>query len=175
MLFCIGCIIQTIPSGSLGVFYAGRFIAGLGLGGATVIVPMYTSEMAPANIRGRIGCFFQWFFTIGIFMSSWVNYAVKKHYINETRQWQIPIALQLVPAGLLGLGQLTLAESFRWYLSQNRIAEAKVSFEWVRGRLVDNPHNPLSVVLCNEWTSVQQAMNHARTTTYDFKYKGKYI
>jgi len=70
---------MEIPnSHHLPVFLVGRVIAGLGLGGAigslspwtflvlttnkgaTVITPMYNSEMAPKNLRGRVGCFFQW-------------------------------------------------------------------------------------------------------------------
>lgn len=70
-IFCIGAMIETINTRSLPAFYVGRVIAGLGLGGATVIVPMYSSEMAPKQLRGRIGCFFQLFYTIGILISYW--------------------------------------------------------------------------------------------------------
>lgn len=63
LVFCIGAMIQTINTRSLAAFYVARVIAGLGLGAATVVVPMFSSEMAPKEIRGRIGSFFQWFFT----------------------------------------------------------------------------------------------------------------
>jgi MFS family permease len=64
LIFCIGAAIQTIPTGSLNAFYVARVIAGVGLGGATVIVPLYSSEMAPKELRGQIGSFLQLFFTI---------------------------------------------------------------------------------------------------------------
>jgi len=62
-VFAIGAIIQTINTHSLTAFYIARVIAGLGLGAATVVVPMFNSEMMPKEMRGQVGSFFQWFFT----------------------------------------------------------------------------------------------------------------
>jgi MFS family permease len=62
-VFCLGALLQTIDSHSLALYLVARVIAGLGLGAATVIVPMYRVEMTPKEIRGKIGSFFQWFFT----------------------------------------------------------------------------------------------------------------
>ncbi|KAM3068312.1 hypothetical protein ACMFMF_009128 [Clarireedia jacksonii] len=64
-IFIIGAMMETINSHHMGVFYAGRVIAGIGLGAATVVVPMFNSEMAPKELRGQIGSFFQWFYTFG--------------------------------------------------------------------------------------------------------------
>lgn len=69
-VFCVGALIQTINTHSLVAFYVARVIAGLGLGIATVVVPMFSSEMSPKEIRGKIGSFFQWFYT---FVSSCVT------------------------------------------------------------------------------------------------------
>lgn len=63
-IFVVGAIIQTIDTHTMGAFYAGRIIAGVGLGAATVVVPMYSSEMTPKHLRGRIGSFFQLNFTM---------------------------------------------------------------------------------------------------------------
>ena len=65
MVFIIGAIIETINTHSMGAFYVGRVVAGLGLGSATVVVPMFSSDMTPKELRGKIGSFFQWFFTFG--------------------------------------------------------------------------------------------------------------
>lgn len=56
-------MIETINTHSRPAFYVGRVIAGLGLGSATVIVPMFSSEMMPKEIRGKVGCFLQLSFT----------------------------------------------------------------------------------------------------------------
>ena len=55
VLFCIGVILQVIPSRSLVCFYIGRIVSGLGLGSATAVVPAYNAEMAPKEIRGKVG------------------------------------------------------------------------------------------------------------------------
>ncbi|KIH93270.1 MFS quinate transporter [Sporothrix brasiliensis 5110] len=134
-VFCVGALIQTINTHSLSAFYVARVIAGLGLGAATVVVPTYSSEMSPKDIRGRIGSFFQWFYTWGIFLSYFVDYGVSLHMGGtDSRQWQIPVGLQLVPAGLLGLGMLTLKESTRWLTKKGRHEEAWESLTWIRGQ-----------------------------------------
>ncbi|KAI8626433.1 general substrate transporter [Xylariaceae sp. FL1651] len=132
-VFAIGAIIQTINTHSLTAFYIARVIAGLGLGSATVVVPMFNSEMMPKEMRGQVGSFFQWFYTFGIFVSYFVDYGVSKG-ISTTRsaQWQIPIGLQLVPAAVLGLGVLTLPESTRWLTKKGRHDEAWKSLQWIR-------------------------------------------
>ena len=63
LVFIVGVIIQTVNTHSLTAFYIARVIAGLGLGCATVVVPMFNSEMMPKEMRGQVGSFFQWFFT----------------------------------------------------------------------------------------------------------------
>ncbi|PQE06123.1 mfs quinate transporter protein [Rutstroemia sp. NJR-2017a BBW] len=142
-IFIIGAMMETINSHNMGVFYAGRVIAGVGLGAATVIVPMFNSEMAPKELRGQIGSFFQWFYTfgdsklnsaakLGIFTSYWVDYAMAEAVPSVTRQWQIPIGLQIIPAGLLALGTFTLKESTRWLTKKGRHEEAWESLKWIR-------------------------------------------
>lgn len=55
IIFAAGALIQTINTHSIMAFYAGRLIAGLGLGGSSVVVPMFSSEMVPREIRGQVG------------------------------------------------------------------------------------------------------------------------
>ena len=131
-VFCIGVVIQTVSTHSLPAFYVARVIAGLGLGSATVVVPMYSSEMTPKELRGQIGCFFQLLYTLGIFTSYWVDYGVSANFKATTKQWQIPIGLQLLPASLLGFGMLTLPESLRWHIVRGEHDKAWKSLSWVR-------------------------------------------
>jgi MFS family permease len=98
----MGVMIESIDTHSVAAFYVGRVIAGLGLGSATVIVPMMSSEIMPKEIRGKVGCFLQLSFTFGVLISYWVDYGVSIHVASKSAQWQIPVALQLVPAGIIG-------------------------------------------------------------------------
>ncbi|KAK0763350.1 hypothetical protein N5P37_002727 [Trichoderma harzianum] len=132
-IFSIGGILQVVNTHSIGAFYAGRVISGFGVGAATVLVPMYSAEMAPKNMRGQLGSCFQLFFALGVCVSYWINYAVQTRVPSSTLQWQIPIGLQLVPGGLIGLGMLLVKESVRWLAKQGRNEEALANLIWIRG------------------------------------------
>lgn len=132
-IFNIGAIIQTLNTHSLAAFYAARVISGVGVGMATVVIPAYSAEMAPKHIRGTLGSFFQFFFTMGVMTSYWVDYAVHRHMPDSTGQWQVPVGLQMVPGAVLGLGMLLTRESARWLARQGRLEEARESLAWVRG------------------------------------------
>ncbi|KAI5462836.1 MFS sugar transporter-like protein [Mariannaea sp. PMI_226] len=133
IVFCLGAIVQAINTHSLAVFYAARGISGLGLGASTVVVPMFSSEMVPKELRGQIGSFFQLFYTLGILSSYWIDYGVSFMKHEPSRQWQIPIGLQLIPAAMLAIGVLTLKESTRWLARKGRREEAWQSLAWIRG------------------------------------------
>lgn len=70
-VFVIGAAVQTAVTHHLASFYVGRIVAGLGIGGASVLVPLYSSEMSPKHLRGSIGSGYQFLFTWGIFCSYW--------------------------------------------------------------------------------------------------------
>lgn len=132
-IFNVGAVVQTINTHSLAAFYVARAVSGIGVGMATVIIPMYSAETAPKNIRGMLGSFFQFFFTMGVMTSYWIDYAVEKHMEDSTAQWQVPVGLQLVPGAILGLGMLLTKESPRWLAKKDRREEALESLVWLRG------------------------------------------
>ncbi len=99
---------QVINANTLGTFYAGRVIAGLGIGAATVLIPMYSAEMAPKEMRGQLGACFQLFFALGVMIAYWVTFGVSQTQPNETKQWQIALGLQLLPSTLLLIGMATV-------------------------------------------------------------------
>jgi hypothetical protein len=51
---------------------------------------------------------------------------------KRSEMWQIPVGLQILWAGLLGLGMLTLRESTRWLVAAGRHEEAWHSLKWIR-------------------------------------------
>lgn len=133
IVFTIGTILQLINSGSLGSFYAGRVVAGLGIGGATVLIPVFAAEMSPKDIRGKLGACFQLFFALGVMVAYWVTYAVSKDQPSATKQWQIALGLQLLSSSLLLFGMLTVPESARWLAKRGKTDKARASLKWVRG------------------------------------------
>lgn len=133
IMFVFGATLQTVNSHSKTLFYVARVIAGTGLGGSSVVVPMFSGEMTPKQIRGQVGSLYQFMFTLGIFTSYWVDFGVASDIRQpQTRQWQIAVGLQILPAALLGFGMLTLKESTRWLTTKGRHAEAWDSLKWIR-------------------------------------------
>ncbi|KAI1387690.1 general substrate transporter [Hypoxylon trugodes] len=163
-VFCIGVVIQTINTHSLPAFYVARLVSGIGLGAATVAVPMFNSEMMPKEMRGQVGSFFQWFYTFGIFVSYWVDYGVARGIASTNpSQWQIPIGLQLAPAVFLGLGMLTVPESTRWLTKKGKHDEAWKSLQWIRA---DD-----SQTTTEEMEEIRAGVTAEEMATQDFRVK----
>ncbi|KAK1143269.1 hypothetical protein N8T08_006796 [Aspergillus melleus] len=133
LIFTVGTILQVVNAHTLGTFYAGRVIAGVGIGAATVLIPMYAAEMSPKEIRGRLGACFQLFFAMGVMIAYWVTFAVSKNQPSATKQWQIALGLQLLPSTLLLAGMCTVKESARWLAGKGKTDKAWESLKWVRG------------------------------------------
>ena len=133
LVFTVGTILQVISSGTLATFYVGRVVAGLGIGAATVLIPMYAAEMSPKEFRGRLGACFQLFFALGVMVAYWTTFGVSETQPDATRQWQIPLGLQLLPSTLLLVGMCTVKESARWLAAKGKKDKAWESLRWVRG------------------------------------------
>ncbi|KAH8427229.1 sugar porter family MFS transporter [Aspergillus melleus] len=130
-IFCVGVIFEVLNSHALSVFYLGRVVCGLGIGGSATVIPIYLSEMSPKDMRARLGSCYQFTFTVGILISYWIDYGIQ--FSDPTpSQWQVPLALQLVPGALMGLGMLTLEESVRWLLVHGDSHRAWSSLVWIR-------------------------------------------
>lgn len=127
VVFLIGAAVQTAAHHNLGMIYGGRVVAGLGIGGMSSITPVFVSENAPARTRGRVAGLFQEFLVIGSTFAFWLDYGVSLHIPLGTKQWRIPVAIQLIPGGLMLIGLFFLKESPRWLMKQGRHEEALAS------------------------------------------------
>jgi SP family sugar:H+ symporter-like MFS transporter len=67
IIFCIGVIVQITTTKTWYQISLGRWVAGLGVGGLSVLTPMYQSETAPRYVRGALVSCYQLFITLGIF------------------------------------------------------------------------------------------------------------
>lgn len=122
ILSAIGCALSWNWS-SLLVF---RFIGGLGIGGSSVLGPVYIAEMAPARIRGRMVGLFQINIVIGILLAYASNYGFASAQLGLlTWRWELGIAG--LPALLFLIMLFTVPRSARWLLTKNRVDEARAS------------------------------------------------
>jgi sugar porter (SP) family MFS transporter len=139
VIFLIGAAIQTAATHHIGQIYAGRVIAGLGVGGMSSITPVFVAENCPPAVRGRITGLFQEFLVIGSTFAYWLNYGVALHIKPSTKQWRIPVAIQLIPGGFLLIGLFFLKESPRWLMKQGRYEEAIESLAYIRQETTTSP------------------------------------
>nr|POF13298.1 quinate permease [Quercus suber] len=139
-IFILGAGLMLGANGNrgLGLIYAGRVLAGMGVGGSSMIVPIYISELSPPAIRGRLVGIYEMGWQIGGLCGFWINYGLTETMAPSHKQWIIPFAVQLIPAGILLLGSLWIKESPRWLLSKNRRAEAFENLCWIRNLPVDD-------------------------------------
>ncbi|KAF9267798.1 sugar transporter [Marasmius fiardii PR-910] len=127
VVFCVGVIVQTTAKAADSI-YGGRFVTGMGVGSLSMCVPLYNAELAPPEVRGSLVALQQLAITFGIMVSFWIDYGT--NFIGGTgptqheAAWRIPLALQLVPAVILGVGILFMPFSPRWLVNQGREDEA---------------------------------------------------
>lgn len=101
-----------------------RVIGGLGIGGSSVVGPMYIAEIAPARWRGRLVALFQFNIVSGILLAYLSNYLVGLAGLGAA-EWRWKLGVSAAPALLFGLMVLTIPESPRWLIKMRRVEKAK--------------------------------------------------
>ncbi|KAL9077908.1 MAG: hypothetical protein Q9157_003175 [Trypethelium eluteriae] len=141
----IGGMMQAASSGNLGALYTGRLIEGLGLGAATMLTPTYISENAPRAVRGMLVGLYQLFETMGAMLAFWINYGA---LLNQSGngQWQVPLAMQCLPAVLLFGGMLFCNESPRWLARTDQWEKSTEVLSHVRKLPADHPYVQAEIV-----------------------------
>jgi sugar porter (SP) family MFS transporter len=100
-----------------------RFIGGLGIGGSSVLGPMYIAEIAPASWRGRLVGFFQVNIVIGILIAYFSNFLIGSLHLGPS-EWRWMLGVSAIPALLFLLMLFFIPRSPRWLAMQSRFAEA---------------------------------------------------
>jgi SP family arabinose:H+ symporter-like MFS transporter len=101
-----------------------RFIGGLGIGGSSVLGPMYIAELAPAKLRGRLVGLFQFNVVLGILLAYFSNYLVGLFQFGA-QEWRWKFAVPALPAALFFLLLFGIPRSPRWLVKKRRIPEAR--------------------------------------------------
>jgi MFS transporter, SP family, arabinose:H+ symporter len=101
-----------------------RFLGGLGVGGSSVLGPIYIAEIAPAKWRGRLVAFFQLNVVFGILSAFLSNYLIGAIQLGKT-EWRWKLGVEAVPAALFFLLLFGIPRSPRWLVKQGRLTEAR--------------------------------------------------
>ncbi len=105
-----------------------RFIGGLGIGGSSVLGPMYIAEIAPAKWRGRLVGLFQFNVVFGILLAYFSNYAIGQAHFG-TAEWRWQLGIASIPAALFLLMLFGIPRSPRWLVKKGRVSEARAVLE----------------------------------------------
>lgn len=121
-IFAISSIGIALSSG-LPFFVIMRFAAGIGVGMASMLCPMYIAEVSPAKVRGRNVAINQLTVVIGILVTNLVNY-----FLADTGPdaWRWMFGLGVVPSLIFLVGVIWLPESPRWLLKDGQTDKAKL-------------------------------------------------
>ncbi|PKY01434.1 monosaccharide transporter [Aspergillus campestris IBT 28561] len=123
MIHIVGIIVQIATDDKWYQVALGRWVAGLGVGALSAVVPMYQSESAPRQVRGAMVSAFQLFVAFGIFISYLINFGTES--IASTASWRITMGIGFAWPLILGIGSLFLPESPRFAYRNGRVEEAR--------------------------------------------------
>ena len=116
---------------SLPTFITMRFVAGIGVGMASIVSPLYIAEISPAHVRGRNVSINQLTIVIGILVTNLVNYSLAD---SGPEAWRWMFGLGSVPSVLFLIGVLFLPESPRYLIKAGKSLRARATL----GKIGDN-------------------------------------
>ncbi|KAJ5885963.1 uncharacterized protein N7473_008637 [Penicillium subrubescens] len=152
LIWIIGAAIFMGNNGNLGAVYAGRFIAGLGVGQTVVVAPIYLAEIAPAAIRGLCTCVFTGFVYLGIVLAYFANYGCQVHMGDNThKRWEVPTSLHVIFAGLIFCLSFFQYESPRYLIKRGQFEKAITNLSRIRNLPTDHEY------VVREITAIQTA------------------
>ncbi len=137
ILFAISAIGAAVPA-TLHQFVVARIIGGIGVGAASMLSPLYISEIAPADKRGMLVTLYQLAIVLGINIIYFVNLLIAG---SGTEQWNIDMGWRymlgsgIIPSVLFLAALFLVPESPRWLASKNREDEALKILEKVNGKV----------------------------------------
>ncbi len=130
VLFVIGILYVV---GALGSAFATnivmlevfRFLGGIGVGAASVCAPIYTAEIAPARVRGRLVGLVQFNIVLGILLAYLSNAIVRAVVSDHTSDWRWMFGVMAVPSVIFLLLLFTVPETPRWLMANGRADEGR--------------------------------------------------
>ncbi|KAH7360170.1 general substrate transporter [Rhexocercosporidium sp. MPI-PUGE-AT-0058] len=128
VFFVLGSCLATL-AGTVPIMSIGRFLAGIGAGASTVIVPIYISEVAPPKERGLFGSMTQVTINIGILITQTLGF-----YFSKGSLWRIILAVGGGIGLVQGLGLCFVPESPAWLAAHKNPQQAVRTLQRIRGQ-----------------------------------------
>ncbi|XP_022889519.1 putative polyol transporter 1 isoform X3 [Olea europaea var. sylvestris] len=121
-IFFAGALLMGFANG-YALLMVGRFVAGIGVGYAMMIAPVYSAEVSPTSSRGSLTSFPEVFINAGVLLGYVSNVVFSK--LPTNLGWRFMLGFGAVPPIFLALGILIMPESPRWLVMQGRLGDAR--------------------------------------------------
>jgi sugar porter (SP) family MFS transporter len=122
-----------------------RFIGGVGIGGSSVLGPMYIAEIAPTEWRGRLVGFFQVNIVVGILLAYVSNFLIGSLHLGA-HQWRWQLGVSGIPALFFLITLFGIPRSPRWLATQAKLGEA---LNVLRLTGIPNPQEELNEIVAS--------------------------
>ncbi|PWY70429.1 MFS monosaccharide transporter [Aspergillus heteromorphus CBS 117.55] len=131
IMVTIGTVVQTAAV-NIGMFLAGRVLAGYAVGGLVATVPIYLSEISDPRYRGLIGGISGCGIAFGTMASNWVGYACSFAPYGPV-QWRLPLGIQIPWGIIMFLGLITfMPDSPRHLIRKGKVEQARAEYKRIR-------------------------------------------
>ncbi|XP_027362679.1 probable polyol transporter 3 [Abrus precatorius] len=122
VLFMVGSVLMGYGP-NYAILMLGRCVAGIGVGFALLIAPVYSVEISSAKSRGFLSSLPELCIGIGILLGYIANYLLGK--LTLKLGWRLMLGIAAIPSLALAMGILTMPESPRWLVMQGHLGKAK--------------------------------------------------
>lgn len=126
IVFGLGAIAAALAPGT-GWLVAARLVGGTAIGVASFVAPLYISEIAPVDIRGKLVSINQVALTSGIVISYLIDYA-----FAGSQAWRWMFAIAAIPAAAFGIGLMFIPDSPRWLAGRGHLDQARAVLKRIR-------------------------------------------
>lgn len=158
VLFFVGSAGMAVSS-TVNWLIVSRFVDGLGIGFASVVAPLYISEIAPTSVRGSLVTLNQIAITGGQLVSYVTNFALARILLDAGLTWRVMLGTGMIPAAMLLISVFFLPKSPRWLVEQGEEREARSVLTRIRnGRNVDGEMNEIERMAEMEEEGLQELL-----------------
>ena len=123
ILYVLGALGTALAPSHL-VLMIFRFVGGLGVGLSSVCAPIYTAEIAPAKVRGRLVGLVQFNIVLGILVAYLSNYIIDLIVHDQEIAWRWMLGVMVVPSVLFLVFLMTVPETPRWLMAKGHEEKA---------------------------------------------------
>lgn len=149
--FFVFTLLCSLASNAV-IMIVSRALLGLAVGGASVVVPTYLSELSTPEIRGQLVTQNELMVVSGQLLAFIVNAILGNVFTGVNSIWRFMLGFGMIPAVFLFIGMYFVPESPRWLVMKNKIDDAKKSLGNVRAneKAIDDEIMDIKNVLSNE-------------------------